>query len=188
LQDKSIQRRSASDYHGNAKQTQRFATHPEYLHPIYQNGLTILEHSPVPAGAGSGDGRLLGGIAFMAHRGADRTSMVVPVKVLATDSEGLSRTMLAHTLDANTAGVRLGGVHQLLAPGQTVTVQYQHRRCQFCVVWIGERGTPQSTQVGLRCLDPGKNIWGVNLPGRSAEPAPKRRTAFGQMPALAHSF
>ncbi len=91
-----------------------------------------------------------------------RMRMVVPVKVLAQDESGATTTYLAHTLDATEKGVRLGGFHGRLDLGQTVTVQYQHRRCSFRVIWLGQYGTPQGTQLGLECLDPGKDIWKID--------------------------
>lgn len=95
--------------------------------------------------------------------------MAVPVRLHITEADGNQRTVLATTLDANKLGAKLGGVCIPLTKGQVVTVQYQHRRCQFRIAWVGVRGTPTASQVGLECLDPGKNIWGVDLPDRVAD-------------------
>jgi hypothetical protein len=92
--------------------------------------------------------------------------MVVPVRVLVQDGSGAQSTLLAHTLDANPSGARLGGFHGQVILGQTVAVQYQHRRSSFRVVWIGRPGTAQGTQLGLQCLEPGKNVWNMELPER----------------------
>lgn len=93
----------------------------------------------------------------------DRKKMVVPVRVLVQDGTGTQVTLLAHTLDASTSGVRLGGFHGQVSTGQAVTVQYQHRRCNFRVIWVGKPGTAQGTQLGLQCLEPGKNLWNLDL-------------------------
>lgn len=105
---------------------------------------------------------------------SDRKKMVVPVRVLVQDGTGTQVTLLAHTLDANASGARLGGFHGQVSLGQIVTVQYQHRRCGFRVIWAGKRGTAQSTQLGLQCLEPGKNIWNMELPENEMAPATRR--------------
>jgi hypothetical protein len=111
----------------------------------------------------------------MGRHNGPRTKMAVPVRLFLTETDGNQNMALAHTLDANNLGARLGGVHVTLTKGQVITVQYQHRRCTFRVVWVGERGTPTATQVGLECLDPSKNIWGVELPGRIPSAPPVGR-------------
>lgn len=95
------------------------------------------------------------------NRILERTKMVVPVRILVEDKTGAPNVYLAHTLDASSAGTRLGGFHGQLEMGQTVTVQYQHRRSVFRVIWTGKLGTPQATQIGLSCLEPAKNIWNI---------------------------
>lgn len=106
--------------------------------------------------------------------------MAVPVKMLVTDSDGSVRTVLGCTLDASSVGARLGGVHEPLAVGQIVTLQYRHRRCPFLVRWVGERGTIRATQIGLECLEPGKNIWGVEFSDRlMPAPATLMRRVYG---------
>lgn len=102
----------------------------------------------------------------MSRRRVVRNKMAVPIKILATNSDGSVRTLLACTLDASDVGARLGGVHEPLEVGQMVVLQYRHRRCPFLVRWVGERGTTRATQIGLECLEPGKNIWGVEFSDR----------------------
>ncbi len=102
------------------------------------------------------------GRALASTRHLARTKMVVPVRIFTDNGSGEQNIFLAHTLDASTAGARFGGFHGELNVGQNVTVQYQHRRSVFRVVWIGKRGTPQATQIGLLCVDRGKNIWNMD--------------------------
>ncbi|HYG97708.1 MAG TPA: hypothetical protein VD837_01160 [Terriglobales bacterium] len=102
----------------------------------------------------------------MSRRNVVRHKMAVPVKLLITEPDGSVRTLLACTLDASNTGVRLGGIHETLNVGQVVVLQYQHRRSQFLVKWVGRRGTGSSTQIGLQCLEPAKNIWGVEMSDR----------------------
>lgn len=114
----------------------------------------------------------------MGRHNGPRTKMAVPVRIYVTDADGNQSMTLAYTLDANHLGARLGGVHIPVNKGQVITVQYQHRRCAFRVAWVGEHGTPTATQVGLECLDPGKNVWGVELPGRLSGAPVSRRGAM----------
>lgn len=102
----------------------------------------------------------------MSRRRVVRNKMAVPIKMLVTEPDGSVRTLLGCTLDASSAGARLGGVHDPLELGQIVVLQYRHRRCQFLVRWIGKQGTSSATQIGLECLEPGKNIWGIAFSDR----------------------
>jgi hypothetical protein len=116
------------------------------------------------------------------NRVLDRAKMVVPVRILTHDRTGKQVTLLAHTLDASSSGTRLGGFHGQVELGQTVVVQYQYRRCNFRVIWIGKRGTAQGTQVGLECLEPQKNIWNIEF----EQGVPKSRvTSIGDEFSLA---
>jgi hypothetical protein len=92
--------------------------------------------------------------------------MAVPIRIIATEADGSVRTLLGCTLDASSVGARLGGVYETLEVGQIVTLQYRHRRCPYLVRWVGERGSANATQIGLECLEPGKNIWGVEFSDR----------------------
>jgi hypothetical protein len=103
--------------------------------------------------------------------------MVVPVRVLVQDESGTQATLLAHTLDANPTGTRLGGFHGQVNIGQIVTVQYQHRRCGFRVIWMGKRGSAQGTQIGLQCLEPAKNIWNLDVPEEDSPSATSSQVA-----------
>lgn len=103
--------------------------------------------------------------------------MVVPVKVIAQDESGQTAIYLAHTLDATEKGARLGGFHGKLNVGQSITVQYQHRRSKFCVVWIGKYGTAQGTQLGIECLDSGKDIWQIEEEQTSSALGSSRRSS-----------
>lgn len=97
------------------------------------------------------------------NRLSDRRKMVVPVKLLVQDGSREPVTLLAHTLDANSSGTRLGGFHGTVNLGQIVTIQYRYRKCNFRVIWIGKRGSAQGTQLGLECLEPAKDIWNMEL-------------------------
>ncbi len=97
----------------------------------------------------------------MRRREKQRYKMVVPVRVW----RGSDPPELAHTLDATEDGARLGGLLAQVEVGEIIILQYQHRRARCVVVWADNT---QKRQIGLRCLEPEKDIWGVPLPrGRS---------------------
>ncbi len=87
------------------------------------------------------------------------------VVVKGKDPEGRAFTQSAFTVNLSQDGARLDGVGLLTAPGQTIEVHRRWRKANFRVVWVGHVGTAESNQVGLFCMEPGKNIWSVKLPG-----------------------
>jgi hypothetical protein len=71
---------------------------------------------------------------------------------------------LAHTLDITESSARLGGLNFLLEPGEVIEIRRGPAKARFEVVWMGAPGSSLDGQTGLRCMEPGKNIWGVDLP------------------------
>lgn len=73
-----------------------------------------------------------------------------------------------HTLDVTPGGTRLGGLNCELRAGMIVEVQRQNKRAKFVVVWA-QRPDEKSKemQAGLKCLEPEKHIWGVDIPEES---------------------
>lgn len=90
------------------------------------------------------------------------------VVVKGKDSEGRAFTQSAFTVDLSQDGARLDGIGLLTARGQTIEIHRRWRKANYRVVWVGNIGTAESNQVGLFCMEPGKNIWSVKLP--DAEP------------------
>jgi hypothetical protein len=58
----------------------------------------------------------------------------------------------------------------LTTAGQKIQVKCGRKKALFRVVWVGQPGSYQADQVGIRCLEPEKNIWGL----RSGNPAKKK--------------
>ena len=83
------------------------------------------------------------------------------VWVRGMDANGNHFAQTAYSMDVSRNGARLEGVGFLTAPGQTVEVKRGWTKAMFRVVWVGDFGTPRSGQVGIRCLEPEKNIWGL---------------------------
>jgi len=93
-----------------------------------------------------------------------RVPKALRVVVRGKDSEGRSFKQSAFTVDLSQDGARLDGVGMLTTAGQTVEIHRLWRNANYRVVWVGKPGTDEANQVGLFALQPGKNIWNVNLP------------------------
>lgn len=100
----------------------------------------------------------------MGRRGKQRIKMVLPVKIWGRDPKGKPFFQLAHTLDINRGGARLGGLQSLVNFDDTLEVQYRHKKARFRVTWVGRPGTPKESQVGIQYVEPEKDIWGLELP------------------------
>jgi hypothetical protein len=100
----------------------------------------------------------------MSARHCDRISLVVPVEVVLQDESG-RRTVAATTVDASAYGARLANFQEgvAIAVGQTVTIFYRSRHCNFRVAWIGKVGTAHESHIGLESLDSSKNLWGIDF-------------------------
>ncbi|MGH9784370.1 MAG: hypothetical protein ACRD88_09305 [Terriglobia bacterium] len=90
-----------------------------------------------------------------------RSPQAVRVWVSGQDPHGNPFSQSAYSLDISRRGARLDGVGFLITPGMTVEVKRGWKKAQFRVVWVGEIGTHRAGQVGIRCLEPEKNIWGL---------------------------
>ncbi len=123
----------------------------------------------------------------MGRRGKQRIKMVLPVKVWGRDAAGKPFFQLAHTLDINRGGAKVGGLLSLVNFDDTVDLQYRHKKERFRVTWVGRPGTPRENQMGVQYLEPDKDIWGFDLPEDSLpdsfedpetkKPAKKPKTA-----------
>jgi hypothetical protein len=115
----------------------------------------------------------------MGRRGKQRVKMVLPVKVWGRDATGKTFFQLAHTLDINRGGARVGGLLSLVNFDDTVDLQHRHKKARFRVTWVGRPGTPKANQIGVQYVEPDKDIWGLELPEDNApdsfeDPATKK--------------
>ncbi|MGH9788848.1 MAG: SPOR domain-containing protein [Candidatus Acidiferrales bacterium] len=81
----------------------------------------------------------------------------------------------AYTVNVSRSGARLTGSRYSQHPGDTVELRRGKDKAHYQVIWVGEPGTPVHGQLGLRNLEPAKNIWSAPLP-----PPPK---PISDMPA-----
>lgn len=90
-----------------------------------------------------------------------RSQQAVRVWVYGTDPSGNPFSQTAYSVDISRSGARLEGVGFLTAPGMIIEIKRGWKKAHFRVVWVGEPGTNRSGQVGILCLEPDKNIWGI---------------------------
>jgi len=116
-------------------------------------------------------------------RRGTRTKAVLPVRIKGKDSSGKPFEELAHTLDVNTSGVRLGSVRRELSVDDEITVFFRQRKLQFRVVWTKKLKGTSEFQVGLQALTQEKEAWGMTF----AEPAKQPAQPFiaSSAPAIA---
>ncbi|HEY6352812.1 MAG TPA: PilZ domain-containing protein [Candidatus Angelobacter sp.] len=97
----------------------------------------------------------------MSTRRSFRRKVVLALHVVRRES---GQKQLAHTLDVTEVSARLGGLNFLLEPGEVVEIKRGALRARFEVMWMGAPGSSLDGQAGIRSLEPGKSIWGVDLP------------------------
>jgi len=90
-----------------------------------------------------------------------RSQQAVRVWVYGTDPSGNPYSQTAYSVDISRSGARLEGVGFLTAPGMMIEIKRGWKKARFRVVWVGQPGTNRSGQVGVLCLEPEKNIWGM---------------------------
>ena len=91
-----------------------------------------------------------------------RTPQTVRVWVRGMDWHGNTFRQSAYSVDISRGGARLEGLGLITWPGTTIEVKRHWRRALFRVVWTGRKGTPQASQIGISCLEPSKNVWGIS--------------------------
>jgi hypothetical protein len=98
-----------------------------------------------------------------------RTKMVAPVRLWITGTSGNQESHLAHTLDVNDHGVRLAGFGCELKPEDMIELQYRHKRARFRVLWTSTPEGSREKRLGAECVEPQKDIWGVEFPEKVDE-------------------
>lgn len=95
----------------------------------------------------------------MGRRIQKRNRAVLPVRVIGTDVHGRPFQEIAHTLDFNPGGARLGKIVAQVRPGAELAIQYRNHRGRFIVRWIGPPNTAVEGQIGVEVLEPGRLMW-----------------------------
>jgi len=100
-----------------------------------------------------------------------RVKMVAPVRLML---DAPSQPQWAHTLDVTPGGTRISGFQSDLKSGTVVEVQRLHKKAKFVVVWTQRLDQKsKEVQVGLKCLEPERHIWGVDIPAEPDSFQPK---------------
>ena len=92
-------------------------------------------------------------------RRGSRTKAVLPVRIKGKDSAGQTFDELAHTLDVNSSGIRLGSVRRELSEHDELTVFFRQRKMQFRVVWTKKMKGTSEFKVVLQALTQEKEAW-----------------------------
>ncbi len=92
---------------------------------------------------------------------------MLPVRISGTDAAGRAFFGVAHTLDYNYGGARLGGVHALVQVGAPILIQHHHRKARFEVVWVKHVRSTNEFHVGVRCLELQKDVWNLEANGQA---------------------
>jgi hypothetical protein len=98
-----------------------------------------------------------------------RIPMKLSVRVWGMDTTGKLFSIDAHTVDITPVGARIEGDLSVLQRGSVVGVECGRSRSRFRVVWVNHQMSRRQGQMGIRCLEPGKYIWGVPLPRKMEE-------------------
>jgi hypothetical protein len=95
--------------------------------------------------------------------------MVAPVRLRIIGTRGNQESHLAHTLDVSDHGVRLAGFRCELKPEDMIELQYRHKRARFRVLWTATPDGSREKHLGAECVEPEKDIWGVEFPQKMDE-------------------
>jgi hypothetical protein len=89
--------------------------------------------------------------------------MVLPVRMwLSTTTGKAADVQFAHTFDITATGARLGSIRTPVQAGDTVVLQHGRDKARFQIIWVQQLG-PHEIHAGVQCLEPDKNIWGLEL-------------------------
>ncbi|HTX15118.1 MAG TPA: PilZ domain-containing protein [Candidatus Baltobacteraceae bacterium] len=125
----------------------------------------------------------------MGRRGEPRIAVTFPVVVRGADSKGTPFVLTAETRDVSCSGACLRGLSGIVVSGRKVEVECGDQRAWYRIQWAGAAGSSKAGQAGLRCLEPGKYIWGVPPKEWHADSYDPSRpdTALSQPPSAAPS-
>jgi hypothetical protein len=91
--------------------------------------------------------------------------------VCGRDSQGNAFVQIAYARDTSFYGARVDGIECLKGPGDIIQIKYKRQTAKFRVMWVGQPGTKEQGHIGLRSLEPRKNLWGMTLvPGERPQP------------------
>ena len=87
----------------------------------------------------------------------------MPVRIWGMDAQGLPFMQLASVRNISSSGALIQGMRRQVLPGEILEVQLGQEKAQFCVVWVGIRGTRNEGEIGIESLPSEPFIWDVNV-------------------------
>ena len=103
---------------------------------------------------------------FQARRSC-RVALSVPIRVMGIDDRGMDFTEEALTIIVNTHGAMIQMTHQLMPDSEIRLLSHPTGQdSHFRVVSKIQNPELKFTYWGVENKDPGRNIWGVDLPER----------------------
>ena len=93
------------------------------------------------------------------RRRKPRRPAAIPVRVRFTDPRHKPSIAMACTLDISSEGARISLPGSNVESGEVVHVERGKEKSMFRIAWVGEKNTPRQGQIGIQCVEPGKDIW-----------------------------
>jgi hypothetical protein len=106
------------------------------------------------------------------------------VKVWGLDLYGKPFVQHARTVNATSVGARLIGI-DCVREGEVISMQHGEQKSRCKVVWVGHDAA-RARQIGVRCAEPGKTLFGASL-RQAALPSSLDKTATAAPPRAARS-
>lgn len=97
----------------------------------------------------------------MGRRSEQRIVIAFPVIIRGTDSRGAAFTATTETHDVSCTGASLKDLQGVAEPGRKIEIECQNQKAWYRVQWAANSNRRKEWRVGVRCLEPGKYIWGV---------------------------
>jgi PAS domain S-box-containing protein len=96
-------------------------------------------------------------------RREERLAGCKPVSVHGQDIYGNPFSQNTFTVEMSAAGARLQGLPPV-AKDSILILECGDKQARYRVVWVGDEDQRLPGHVGLRCLDPGQSIFGIQSP------------------------
>ncbi len=96
-------------------------------------------------------------------RREERLKLTVSARMYGTDTKGKAFDLSVLTADVSAGGALLVNVAVALRVGEVFGIKYGADRARYRVQWLTNAGGDSHPQVGVQCLDAGKNIFGAEL-------------------------
>lgn len=97
----------------------------------------------------------------MGRRSEQRIVIAFPIVVRGMDARNSPFVITTETHDVSCTGASLRGLRGVVEPGAKIEIECQNQKAWYRVQWASAANRIREWRVGVRCLEPGKYIWGV---------------------------